>query len=61
VSICPSTDIGVCLIKLDKQKGLSVARIAEVVKTIPVQYGQCDVVVSGEMSVQEVLNQVVSG
>ncbi|MEN6307622.1 MAG: ATP-binding protein [Anaerohalosphaeraceae bacterium] len=36
------------------------ARIAEVVKTIPVQYGQCDVVVSGEMSVQEVLTQVVS-
>lgn len=37
------------------------ARIAEVVKAIPVQYGQCDVVVSGDMSVQEVLNQVVSG
>jgi len=37
-----------------------VARIAEVVKAIPVQYGQCDVVVSGDMSVQEVLNQVVS-
>ena len=36
------------------------ARIAEVIKTIPVQYGQCDVVVSGDMSVQEVLNQVVS-
>lgn len=36
------------------------ARIAEVIKTIPVQYGPCQTVISGDMSVQEVLNTVVS-
>lgn len=34
--------------------------IAEVVKEIPVVYGKCDVVVNGEMSVQDVFHEVVS-
>ncbi|MBM4103259.1 MAG: PAS domain-containing protein [Planctomycetes bacterium] len=36
------------------------ARIAEIIKDIPVVYGQCDVVVDSETSVQEVFHQMVS-
>ena len=35
-------------------------RIAEVLKDIRIQYGQCDAIVPGDMSIQDVFNQVVS-
>jgi two-component system phosphate regulon sensor histidine kinase PhoR len=42
------------------RKEIVVIKIADIVKELPAVYGKCDVVVNGEMSVQDVFHEVVS-